>query len=75
MNKFITIFTLLLSTIGLSQDFKIAHSYTTGNPPFAVGDTITVKYEIIGVTLEIRIKKGNKYDVCFAFQANFIKSK
>ena len=40
MNKFITIFTLLLSTIGLSQDFKIAHSYTTANPPFAVGDTI-----------------------------------
>jgi len=62
MNKFLTIFILLLSTIGLAQDFKIDHSYTTGNPPFAVGDTITVKYEMIDYNSNASVTKFLQFD-------------
>ena len=62
MNKFITIFALLLSTLGFSQDFKIAHSYTTANPPFAVGDTISIKYELIDHNSNAPVTKFLQFD-------------
>ena len=62
MNKFFSLLTLLTFSFGLAQDFKIDHSYTTANPPFTVGDTITIKYEILSVDGSTAAPKFLQFD-------------
>lgn len=47
MNKLLSLLTIFITSIGLSQDIKLDHSYTNPNPPFAVGDTITIKFNTL----------------------------
>ena len=62
MNRFLSLLTLFMVSLSFSQDFKIDHSYTTGNPPFAVGDTITIKYEMIDYNSNAPVTKFLQFD-------------
>ena len=62
MNKFLSLLTLFIVSLSFSQDFKIDHSYTTSNPPFAVGDTITVKYEMVDHNSNAPVTKFIQFD-------------
>ena len=62
MNRFFSLLTIFITAIGFSQDFKIAHSYTTENPPFVVGDTITIKYEMIDHNSNAPVTKFIQFD-------------